>query len=218
MNKISRRLYIPFIFLACLLSLQARAATVDINSRINDLGNPVQIFLDAGTYTVSNVGTADSGAYDGWSNWSSTTCGDASGCPITVPTSATGFRSAYNIISPDITAVQVDGLDLTPINVEPTGVDLFTDFFFIGNRYHVDDTLVYPNAMQALANARSSQFTLAVSGLVGFAINDAPLSDNRDGVSLLLSEVSAIPIPAAAWLFGTALIGFVGYSRRRKIS
>jgi hypothetical protein len=28
---------------------------------------------------------------------------------------------------------------------------------------------------------------------------------------------SAVPIPAAAWLFGTALIGFVGMSRRRKV-
>ena len=32
-----------------------------------------------------------------------------------------------------------------------------------------------------------------------------------------IAAVQVIPIPAAAWLFGTALIGFVGYSRRRKI-
>jgi len=31
-------------------------------------------------------------------------------------------------------------------------------------------------------------------------------------------RVSAVPVPAAIWLFGTALIGFVGFSRRRKIS
>jgi len=29
--------------------------------------------------------------------------------------------------------------------------------------------------------------------------------------------LGVIPIPAGIWLFGTALIGFVGYSRRRKI-
>jgi hypothetical protein len=29
--------------------------------------------------------------------------------------------------------------------------------------------------------------------------------------------VSAIPVPAAFWLFGTALIGFVGFSRRRSV-
>ena len=30
--------------------------------------------------------------------------------------------------------------------------------------------------------------------------------------------VSAVPVPAAFWLFGTALAGFVGISRRRKLS
>ena len=30
--------------------------------------------------------------------------------------------------------------------------------------------------------------------------------------------VSPVPVPAAVWLFGTALIGFVGMSRRRKVS
>ena len=216
MNKISRRLYIPLFFLACMLSLQARAAIVDINPRLNDLGNPLEIFLEAGTYTVTSTGIADGGAYDGWSNWSSTTCAVATGCAITSPTSFTGFRSAYNILSADISVVEVDGASLTPVFAEPTAPDLFSDFFFIGNRYHVDDSLVYPSALLALANARSSQFTLAVRGLVGFAINDVPLSDNRGGVSLLLSEVSAIPIPAAIWLFGTALIGLVGFSKRRK--
>ena len=219
MNKLIRRSLATVIFLISILGSQAYAAIVNINSGANHLGNPVQVFLDAGTYSVTNIGVADGGAYDGWSNWSFTTCGVAAGCPLTVPTSLTGFRSAYNVISPDITDVRVDGTALTPISTAPTDVTLFADFFAIGDRYHVDDTLVYPTALQALANARSSEFTLATSGLVGFAINDIlPLFDNRGGVSLLVSEVSAIPVPAAAWLFGTALIGFVGFSRRRKIS
>jgi len=28
--------------------------------------------------------------------------------------------------------------------------------------------------------------------------------------------VSAVPVPAAVWLFGSALIGLVGFSKRRK--
>jgi len=31
-------------------------------------------------------------------------------------------------------------------------------------------------------------------------------------------EVSPVPLPATVWLFGTALIGFVGMSRRRKVA
>ena len=30
--------------------------------------------------------------------------------------------------------------------------------------------------------------------------------------------IGVIPVPAGIWLFGTALVGFVGYSRRRKIA
>jgi hypothetical protein len=29
--------------------------------------------------------------------------------------------------------------------------------------------------------------------------------------------LSAVPVPAAVWLFGTALIGFIGFSRRTKV-
>lgn len=33
----------------------------------------------------------------------------------------------------------------------------------------------------------------------------------------LYSGISAVPVPTAAWLFGTALIGFIGLSRRTKV-
>lgn len=36
-------------------------------------------------------------------------------------------------------------------------------------------------------------------------------SGNADGF-----RISPVPVPAAAWLFGTALIGLVGFSKRRK--
>jgi hypothetical protein len=60
-----------------------------------------------------------------------------------------------------------------------------------------------------------------------FHLNGLPFAGLGSPASLLvdrqshwgtwnLSEVSAVPIPAAAWLFGTALIGLVGFSKRRK--
>jgi hypothetical protein len=46
------------------------------------------------------------------------------------------------------------------------------------------------------------------------------LSDSRSQVPqsgrIAFAQVSAIPVPAAVWLFGTALIGLVGFSKRRK--
>lgn len=40
---------------------------------------------------------------------------------------------------------------------------------------------------------------------------------SKIGMDLRL-EMSVVPVPAAIWLFGTALIGFVGMSRRRKVA
>jgi hypothetical protein len=40
------------------------------------------------------------------------------------------------------------------------------------------------------------------------------LSDEAVG----LGDVPAVPVPAAIWLFGTALIGFIGISRRTNLS
>lgn len=43
------------------------------------------------------------------------------------------------------------------------------------------------------------------------------LDTNEPLIKAELPVIGVIPIPAGIWLFGTALIGFVGYSRRRKI-
>jgi hypothetical protein len=38
------------------------------------------------------------------------------------------------------------------------------------------------------------------------------------GPGEIRGQVNVVPVPAAVWLFGTALIGFVGMSRRRKVA
>lgn len=44
-----------------------------------------------------------------------------------------------------------------------------------------------------------------------------PLSFDLQVIDSAQTIPAVVPLPAAAWLFGTALLGFVGYSRRRKI-
>ncbi len=45
------------------------------------------------------------------------------------------------------------------------------------------------------------------------------ISLNYSSITTLnASSIPAVPIPAATWLFGTALIGLVGISRRRKVT
>jgi hypothetical protein len=45
-------------------------------------------------------------------------------------------------------------------------------------------------------------------------VDTEPLSKNR---AYFVDEPSSVPVPAAAWLLGSALIGFVSFSKRRHI-
>jgi hypothetical protein len=73
---------------------------------------------------------------------------------------------------------------------------------------------MFSSDLLALDNAIGTSFTLTNPGFVEFLNNDSLFSDNISGMSFRVSAVSAIPTPAAFWLFGTALVGFVGFSRR----
>ncbi|MEW8027348.1 MAG: VPLPA-CTERM sorting domain-containing protein [Candidatus Thiodiazotropha sp.] len=68
-----------------------------------------------------------------------------------------------------------------------------------------------------LGSAFSESLSLArgsyVFTLSGFALNalDSKIYSDYD------LTITAVPLPAAAWLFGSALIGFIAFSARRKI-
>ena len=38
----------------------------------------------------------------------------------------------------------------------------------------------------------------------------------HDGRTAIVKDIGVVPIPTAIWLFGTALIGLVGFRKRRK--
>jgi len=42
--------------------------------------------------------------------------------------------------------------------------------------------------------------------------------DTTDGYKLTVSQVSAVPVPGAVWLFGSAMAGLVGFGRRKSKS
>lgn len=55
-------------------------------------------------------------------------------------------------------------------------------------------------------------------GILGISgPHDGPWTALADGSNFAF-RVNVVPVPAAVWLFGSALIGFVGLSRRRKLS
>jgi hypothetical protein len=62
-------------------------------------------------------------------------------------------------------------------------------------------------------------FDLSLAGMIG-TISMTDFWPNQGAIShveILGGGMSAVPVPAAAWLFGTALIGFIGFSRRTKV-
>lgn len=58
--------------------------------------------------------------------------------------------------------------------------------------------------------------SLAALGAIDMLVLDAGDDPSGIGYDNFTYDVSAIPLPATIWLFGTALIGVVGFSKRRK--
>lgn len=77
------------------LSSATEAATViDIDATTNNKTNPVALFLTAGTYEVTVIGSSQGGKYDAWSLWNFTT-----GCDEKGENCITGWVNEYNIAS-----------------------------------------------------------------------------------------------------------------------
>ena len=84
---------------------------------------------------------------------------------------------------------------------------------------------LFPNGDPSVWNNYSATVNLGsdVSGGIDFLIS-APCGAAAgcvsnyyvDNISVEFGEASAVPVPAAAWLFGSALLGLVGMSKRKK--
>lgn len=53
-------------------------------------------------------------------------------------------------------------------------------------------------------------------GIRGYGMIDGPFPDFNANFDFTVPETSAVPVPAAVWLFGSGLLGLVGVARRRK--
>jgi hypothetical protein len=62
---------------------------------------------------------------------------------------------------------------------------------------------------------------LGLGSTISMGYLDSNYGDNRGTLSVSIlsdSSIPAVPVPATVWLFGTALVGFIGVSRRRKVA
>jgi len=82
----------------------------------------------------------------------------------------------------------------------------------------VSSTMEYGDCTAAgmMGSFCMTAFGGATSEVNGRLLGDGTMSGFAS--SLTISEVSAVPVPAAVWLFGSAILGMVGVSRKRTLS
>jgi hypothetical protein len=120
----------------------------------------------------------------------------------------TYVASPYSGVFTDVIKFDVGSSGLSLVfEGSHTGMD--GDDILLTNTYDGVDYHLGPSFSETLSfDAGRYVFTLS-----GFAMNalDSAVYSNYD------LSVQAVPLPAAAWLFGSALIGFISFSARRKI-
>lgn len=152
---------------------------------------------------------------------------------VTSPTFATG--DSLNVAffdGTDFGSLQSSDLESITINLLSIGVNHtfiaaglgkvgFDDIFsYDGSQVMItvgagpNATIWDPNGTDdfSFQLGRGSSVSLIAGGPAGIlAANSSTVSHTYNGVF-----VSAVPVPAAAWLFGTALIGLLGFGNRGK--
>ena len=234
MNKFSAA-FSAIVFSILLAGTTAQAATVTWDFNFPATGNPsvdppypsmatltlvdtlagVQFTLDPNEvhpgYGLNSTVDALNIAFTGPDNLASSAYQSDSG-PVA---DATSFSNTYVAIVPapanaanmDTGYTSADGqLKLTWKNpiFNVTGISVWT----------ILDTTIADNfSIMATANNKPSP-TFGIFSVSRFSKFDGGPNPNT---SNWVTGPSPVPVPAAFWLFGTALIGFIGFSRRTKV-
>jgi hypothetical protein len=112
----------------------------------------------------------------------------------------------------------------TVIDLTGQGTGAYHLFFNtrVGDILFVDctSTCVDPLTDKILNNGSNSN--ILEQWLIGdeviYKTFGSSISGLIDSSSYYIANMSPVPVPAAIWLFGTALLGFVGLSRKTKVS
>jgi hypothetical protein len=108
----------------------------------------------------------------------------------------------------------------TTFSTEPVGSNatysLFTDTNGAALQGNTGAMLATWTQADVPANNLIPFFTfLMTTGQYVLQINTLPGEMN---ISTNINAVSSVPLPGALWLFGSALVGFLGFTNRRKLS
>jgi hypothetical protein len=79
----------------------------------------------------------------------------------------------------------------------------------------INSSSVEPSGSVAFSMAMGNDYLIRLTGTSG---DDGNYTMQLAAAPIPSAKLPAVPIPAAIWLFGTALIGFVGMSRKTTVS
>lgn len=96
--------------------------------------------------------------------------------------------------------------------------DVFDDFAFVALSLFGIEEVLATAAMDGAAASGSYSWTAGAAGVLTWTVGIVDVGDDIVNSYLNVSKLSPVPVPAAALLFGSALLGFAGFSARRKIS
>jgi hypothetical protein len=116
----------------------------------------------------------------------------------------------------------------TPVKVNVSSIDLLDLFLdektgerarieWIGGTYDTpaSEVVSFSKGGYREVNFPVGAGNLIMAGITSFTLTG--FNDHFSDFSLARIDYSVVPIPAAFWMFGTALIGFVAFSRRTKV-
>jgi len=120
--------------------------------------------------------------------------------------------------------------DFSPTSPPSTGELLSFDVDILSSSFSSGDDFGFPSfprvifengsvtQMEFESTTLDPQLTifLTASG-IEFAYAQGPFGAEIQQFSGFVENVSAVPVPAAVWLFGSGLMGVIGVARRRKI-
>ncbi|MFT3931187.1 MAG: VPLPA-CTERM sorting domain-containing protein [Spongiibacteraceae bacterium] len=153
-----------------------------------------------------------SGSY-GYVGWSQTLHGSFSGTTYTMVGKATvngGSAVCELVTSSSCTDPAVGGVGALPPALNPP--QLYKDPVL-----NIFGQVVTPGGPLTLTNIVFSSLSTGGSGTYLFQDNAAPAYADTTIVMTLGNDITpAVPVPAAAWLFGSAVLGLGGLARKRR--
>lgn len=139
--------------------------------------------------------------------------GDLAGITLTMNLSGTASDAGVLFDSGTVCVTSAIACDLGLIDVSVTNVSFLPGVswgFFTTTGLQLDGTQTAPEYTVAQPGLASTAGPYAAAGAATLLGNDAGIFISGD------IHLVSVPVPAAAWLFGSGLIGLAGMGRKRK--